>query len=61
MNKGDAVTIYQKPLTDEDFEGDALLVRKYSDVNNHECLELWSVEFIEEPGEHYTRWIKVSA
>jgi len=44
MKKGDKVRIYQKPITEEDFEGEATLIRKdLTDKKNN--LEVWWVKF----------------
>lgn len=48
MKKGDKIKIYQKPITQEDFEGEAILVKclnpnmgKYSG----KILQRWDVKF----------------
>ena len=44
MKKGDKVKIYQKPISKEDYEGEATLVRKNlsNEINNTES---WFVKF----------------
>ncbi len=48
--------IFQKPLTEEDPEGSAHLIRKQSE---HGQLEEWAVRFVaDRPGAQYIRQIK---
>ena len=54
MKIGNKVKIYQKPLTEEDFEGNATLINKISN-NNTDNTETWRVRF--ETGEEATRTI----
>lgn len=49
------VNIYQKPVTDEDFEGQALLYRWLLDIGDG--YERWLVEFPKEPDEFYERTV----
>mgnify|MGYP001569451399 CR=1 FL=1 len=42
MKKGDKVKIYQKPLTEEDFEGEAILIK--CECKN-DLIESWLVKF----------------
>ena len=44
MKKGDRVKIYQKPLTEEDFEGEAVLVKRML-TNKWNRTENWQVKF----------------
>ena len=44
MKKGDRVKIYQKPLTEEDFEGEAVLVKRML-TNKWDRTENWQVKF----------------
>ena len=44
MKKGDRVKIYQKPLTEEDFEGKAVLVKRML-TNKWDRTENWQVKF----------------
>jgi hypothetical protein len=58
MRKGQKVKIYQKPLTQEDFEGEAVLVKQLTNKQygiNH--LQKWVVEF--EDGMKVERRIKI--
>ena len=43
MKIGDTVKIYQKPLTEEDFEGKAILIKRLDSNRNN--LEYWTVQF----------------
>lgn len=63
MKKGQIVKVYQKPLTSEEFEGKARLVRKYNNsiiAYNGENYVIWEVEFLDEfsPGKYYIRRVK---
>lgn len=44
MKKGQKVRIYQKPLTKEDYEGEATLIRK-SHIDKILNYEVWEVIF----------------
>ena len=54
MNKGQKVKIYQKPITKENLEGEAILIEKClsNEINN---TEIWQVKF---PGENETTVIR---
>jgi hypothetical protein len=55
LEKGQLRKIYQKPVTMEDYEGTALLVKK-EERSDEDGLELWLVRFDpEEPT--YPRWV----
>gem|GEM_PF-2599835 len=56
MKKGDVVKIYEQPLTETKFEGEAKLISfiKYLNVD----VELWRVKFIDD-GQIVSRAIKV--
>ncbi len=55
MRAGQAVTIYEDPLTEMAPEGKAKLVRL---VDSFGYLEGWMVEFAEEPGTTYFRSVR---
>jgi len=48
MKKGDIVKIFEKPLSEEGYEGSAKLIKKIGniDVYNGRELERWEVEFV---------------
>ena len=57
METGDKVKIYQKPITQEDFEGVATLVSKYL-PDEGDGLSIWEVHFEnDQSGETYLRTI----
>ena len=56
MKKGDRVKIYQKPLTEEDFEGEAVLVKRML-INKWDRTENWQVKF--KNGDERIRKIKI--
>jgi hypothetical protein len=48
LNKN-VVNVYQKPLTNEDFEGQAALIKKEENVQSkHLGFEYWYVRFLDE-------------
>lgn len=53
MKIGDHAKIWQKPATDEDFEGIARLVKHVG--GDLGAYQRWLVEFEDEPGEHFER------
>ena len=55
---GKIMSIYQKPLTWEDYEGEAKLLREYR-PDEGDGVSMWAVEFVDEPGEEYLRTICV--
>ena len=61
MKKGDVVKVYQKPITEEDFEGWATLVQQVRpDVGDG--LSMWEVYFLDQrnsfrPRDTYLRTI----
>lgn len=60
MNKpkqGDVITIYAKPLTHDQPEGRAKLVKLLQANSGTADFKFWEVEFIEEPGTNYQRWV----
>ena len=49
MQNKRVVKVYQKPLTNEDFEGQAALIKKEDNVQSkHEGFEYWYVRFLDE-------------
>ena len=56
LKKGSKIKIYQKPLTQEDCEGEAILIKKFSE-NRIENTEIWEVEFYD--GLRTSRKIKI--
>lgn len=54
---GDKVTIYQNPVTQEDEEGKAILIRRIR-PGVGDGLSIWLVEFMDEPGTTYQRTVK---
>lgn len=56
MIKNDIVMVYGKPITREDPEGEAKLIREYR-PDNGDGLSLWVVEFLDEPGREFLRTI----
>lgn len=55
--KGDTVTIYAKPLTHDQPEGEAKLIRCLGVDKGIANFKYWDVEFITEPGILYPRWV----
>lgn len=45
MKKGQKVKVYQKPLSKEDFEGEAILLRKMESNRDDDVLQNWEVRF----------------
>lgn len=58
IKAGQIVQVFQKPLTSEEFEGNAKLIRKAAITETFEGFEYWYVRFINEKGE-YVRLIKI--
>jgi hypothetical protein len=56
MKIDNIVNIYQKPITKEDFEGQAKLISEYR-PDEGDGLSMWEVEFLDEKGETYLRTI----
>jgi hypothetical protein len=49
MLKTRVIKVYQKPLTNEDFEGQAALIKKENNVtSNQPGYEYWYVRFLDE-------------
>jgi hypothetical protein len=46
LEKGNIVEVYQRPLTKDDFEGKAKLIRKTKQMNPPKGFEYWEVQFI---------------
>ena len=46
MKTGQTVTVYQKPLTKEQPEGKAKLLKRIADSRDSETVENWKVKFI---------------
>lgn len=58
MKSGDLVKIYQKPITKEDYEGEARLVKRIP--FNLPGFERWEVHFVNDmPGQTYERNIYI--
>jgi hypothetical protein len=59
LTKGMIVMVYIDPITEEKQEGKARLVERQPDRNGDPeyGLEVWSVEFLDEPGHDYIRVI----
>lgn len=55
MKPGDTVRVYQKPLTDEELEGDARLVQHHASEDDPEIGERWTVRFSD--GALVDRWV----
>lgn len=55
--KGDMVTIYAKPLTHEQPEGEARLIKYLGVDAGFRYFKYWEVEFINEPGVLFSRWV----
>ena len=49
------INIYQKPITDENFEGVARLYRHHSDEDDEEIGQRWTVRFAN--GDMVDRWV----
>lgn len=58
LKPGLKVMIFLDPLTEKLTEGTAVL-RKKLDANPGDGLEIWNVEFSDEPGAIYIRTIKL--
>ncbi len=56
MKPGDIVTIYHDPITRQHKEGKAKLIHHHELSDKDQ--EYWEVEFIDDPGTPYTRWIE---
>ena len=54
MKVGDTVKVYQKPLTKEDYEGDAVIKEI---LGSKDDLITCGVEFVDDPGETFIRFI----
>ena len=52
MKEGEIVNVYQDPITNLIFEGDAKLIKKLGEDNE---FEFWLVEFTDERGINYHR------
>jgi len=61
MKKGDIVKIYQKPFTDEDFEGEAKLIKKIGMAEDYGEFQIedWMVEFERDKPSQFRRRIKI--
>ena len=55
MKKGDVVSIYEQPLTETKYEGEARLI---SFIKRGNIIELWRVKFIDD-GQVVSRAIKI--
>ena len=57
MKPGDKVKIFQKPITKEDYEGEAILVEEHR-PDLGDGLSMWVVHFPgDDPGANYLRTI----
>ena len=56
MKPGDIVTIYNKPITKEYEEGKARLILEIG-KDLGDGLSMWEVEFLDEPGYTFWRWV----
>lgn len=56
LQEGQAVSIYQDPITQKDFEGKAILVEQYR-PDEGDGLSMWVVKFEDEPETEYVRTI----
>ena len=54
---GEVVTIYAKPLTHDQPEGEAKLIKYLQGDRGIKNFKLWDVEFIGEYGVVYQRWV----
>lgn len=59
LRPGDAVVIFSDPLTRQNPEGPATLVRQYR-PDDGDCLSMWIVCFVDDPGSEYLRTICAS-
>jgi len=57
MKAGDITMIYANPLTQENPEGKARLVKCLIADPGIKNFKYWDIEFIEEPGTIYQRWV----
>lgn len=58
LKSGDKVKIYQKPLTEEEFEGEAVLVNQII-AHENDKMEYWEVRFYSRDWtETYNRWVR---
>ena len=57
MKVGDKVIVYSKPLTHDQPEGEARLIKRLRADGGIKDFSYWKVEFTEEPGTTYSRWI----
>ena len=56
--KGKIAYIYQKPLTDEQYEGKAKIIEVARKSSTGDPMMFCKVEFLDEPGATYYRFIK---
>ena len=60
MKKGDVVTIQSTSISGKPInEGKAKLIKKQTPYMPPYGFELWTVEFLEEPGEYFERFVAV--
>ncbi len=57
LKAGDVVTVYDDPLTKTRPEGQAILRKLEAAKDRYAEREYWQVDFLEEPGVLYTRFI----
>jgi hypothetical protein len=57
FSPGQVVKIFQKPVTREDYEGEAELVEQTHADYHGDGLEIWMVRFLGEPESTYQRTI----
>jgi hypothetical protein len=58
LEKGDLVTVYDKPITDGNVEGVAKLIRHIPNMDDPEVGEYWMVRFTNET-KTYPRFVNV--
>lgn len=55
MKRNDVVKVFQKPVTDESYEGDARLYRHHQKEDDEELGQRWTVAFPD--GSMVDRWV----
>lgn len=55
LKRNDVVKIFQKPITNEDLEGEARLFRHHASEDDPEIGERWTVAFAD--GSFVDRWV----
>ncbi len=57
MKPGDTTIVYANPLTHDQPEGEAKLIKRLRVDEGIKDFAFWEVEFTEEPSSIYERWI----